>query len=315
MASWDRCAIYLKTNANATEKWLPLVRDGLIEFTPTLKRLDDSGAFVDADAVAPTIVLECTPFDLEKFNAKKWRAALKELKRRHPMLGVVGASQAKPLLKKLPVGSVVAYDADSGFVSSIGGHIEKYLIAERDGWTPADAPAPKPTAPPKPAAPKPKPAVKRKADQLTLPTASALPVPAPVTPGDRWEGYCGGIPELVKFAKKHGNSGGMSTLQVQKWYKRNPHKLPTWLRGHPFSVDHLISDKLGGHPFVFNYFVMPKSTNAKFGMYLTREKEDYVGPSAFTYACQFARWCRNTTRAYVDYSDFDPIVDSYIGRA
>ena len=132
---------------------------------------------------------------------------------------------------------------------------------------------------------------------------------------DRWEGYCGGIPELVKFAKKHGNSGGMSTLQVQNWYKRNPHKLPTWLQGHAFSVDHLISDKLGGHPFVFNYFVMPKSTNAKFGMYLTREKEDYVGPSAFTYACQFARWCRNTTRAYVDYSDFDPIVDSYIGRA
>ena len=58
MASWDRCAIYLKTNANATEKWLPLVRDGLIEFTPTLKRLDDSGAFVDAErgVVAPTVV-------------------------------------------------------------------------------------------------------------------------------------------------------------------------------------------------------------------------------------------------------------------
>ena len=95
--------------------------------------------------------------------------------------------------------------------------------------------------------------------------------------GDQLESYCGNMPDLIKFAKAKHATGGMTNTQVKNWLKQHPHNIPKWLRNATWSVDHIVSDKVGGNPWPHNYFIMPKSDNSHFNAFVDSEKKKYVG--------------------------------------
>jgi hypothetical protein len=71
---------------------------------------------------------------------------------------------------------------------------------------------------------------------------------------DQHASYCGSMVDLVAYAKKKHVQGGMSTTQVRNWIKKHD-MVPLWLKDVQWSVDHIVSDKLGGHPWPHNYFL------------------------------------------------------------
>jgi len=141
------------------------------------------------------------------------------------------------------------------------------------------------------------------------------PVPK-LTRAQQLESYCGSVPELINHARdKFSTTGGMSTTAVRKWYLKNTEFIPEWLRDKEWTVDHIISDHIGGYPYPYNYFLMPKSDNSSFGKWATKQKECYVGRKAFEDASAFARWCRIYSLRRIDFGKFDPISACMLGRA
>lgn len=134
--SWDRCLTFLKQNQPSTVKWLPLLRNGCIDWTASQRVMDaDTGVISDATSVA--IRIEMLPMDIDTFTAEEWQKRLRQLKHKYPALGIVGMKGARKLMLATP-GVPVQFDSAAGFVSSIGVNIDAYKKAEAAGWNPAD---------------------------------------------------------------------------------------------------------------------------------------------------------------------------------
>ena len=337
VVSWERCAIYLSRHGKGTASWLPLLRDGRLTHKFKRVSLNREGKLVPATPTHETVTLELSaPVALESFTRDVWMRTIEDLRQRYVPMRRNGAPDARSTLRRLPEGSEIAYDSAKGFVLSIGKNVERYLQAEKAGWDPdSEFPTNDEDATTTPMAlPAP--------DDGTSGTSGALVVAdddanaAPVSPtkrrkqsdaddhpkfawpqtrGDRLESSCGQIPELVAYAKRYALKGGISTVQVNRWFKKNPQFLPKWLHGQVVECDHVIPDALGGHPWVYNYFLMPSAANRHFLNWATAEKAEYVGAAAWKQAQDFAKWARNASRARIDYAKFDPITDAFLGRA
>lgn len=148
-------------------------------------------------------------------------------------------------------------------------------------------------------------------------TTTEAPIPQrTLTRSQQLESYCGMVEELVAHARTNfSTTGGMGTTAVRNWYMKNPHFIPEWLRDKEWTVDHIVSDNLGGFPWPYNYFLMPKSDNSRFGKWATKEKEAYVGKKVFGDASAFARWCRHYARNRIDFARHDPVSATFLGRA
>ena len=131
--SWDRCQAFLKENQPSTVKWLPLIRDGHLDWVASERVMDESGTISESSNVP--IAISMTPMELASFDADAWHERLRQLKAQYPALGVVGLKKARRLMEENP-GTAVQFDSASGFVSRIGVNIVAYKEAEAAGWNP-----------------------------------------------------------------------------------------------------------------------------------------------------------------------------------
>jgi len=131
--TWERCEVFLKENQPSTVKWLPLIRDGHLDWMASERVMDEGGTMSEASNVP--IAISMAPMDLASFDANAWQERLGQLKVLYPALGVVGLKKARKLMEENP-GTAVQFDSASGFVSSIGVNIVAYKEAEAAGWNP-----------------------------------------------------------------------------------------------------------------------------------------------------------------------------------
>ena len=133
--------------------------------------------------------------------------------------------------------------------------------------------------------------------------------------GEKTLSYCGNIRALCKYAEKTYNFGaGMKTQCVRQWLKKHPEHLPEWVKDKDYVVDHIIADSIGGVSWPNNYFIMPKAVNSHFRNYADREKQNYVGVAVFKAASSFQKWFRCAAIAKIDFSRYEPVVASFLGR-
>lgn len=145
----------------------------------------------------------------------------------------------------------------------------------------------------------------------------SLRTPAALTKEQQFNCYMGNCAPLMLYARdRYGDSGtgGITTRQVRAWLKANPQFVPEHLRAVDFHVDHIVGDGVGGQNWPLNYFLMPKTVNLYFGVWLTIEKRKYVGMPAWTAATNFTMWCAQKSRATLPFGTFDPVADKFLSK-
>jgi len=252
--SWAECERYLRITAKGCLPYVPLLRDGRCEVTLSACAEIAPGQF--GPKFTKTITVTTEPFLLKDVTRSAWAQRLKEIKKQHPALGITGLAAAKVAMAAKP-GQLVCYDGGSGYISSIGLNIERYL---HYGGVPAalDAPVQKkkktdvtvapptvpPAAPQAPASPPvapPPPAPPPAAPPSPTPPPVAPPPPAPPpaapavsaaraheAPGRRDPPdeinkllrTASAIPPLVKYLKsknKFNHMGMAHWREIRKW--------------------------------------------------------------------------------------------------
>ena len=108
--TWEGFQIFLSEHATSCAKWLPLMRDGEVDFQPAHARLTAQGE-VESVKVAETITIQ-TPFrvDLAKTTKAEWLAVCQNLQVAYPALSRGGKSGVKAALIRDYAG-VLAYDS------------------------------------------------------------------------------------------------------------------------------------------------------------------------------------------------------------
>ena len=334
--SWERCELYLHHHAKGTLKWLALLRDGHMKRKMVAMSLAADGALVRENEHCQTLELTLSqPFDLNNATDAVWKTELWSLRRRFPILRVVGATAAKKLLKRLDTGAIVVYEGGAGFISSIGIHVEAYLKAELAGWDPPGIVTNAPRV------------AKRKACVVAVegaanksPKAVVLNPAMIAPPKDIQDArmVCGS--RLLKdHLRKHplgnfianphvkqtklGASRATQTKAddfikevITKWALETREGVRFLanadLKPGEFTVDRIISRNGDGAGLncIWNLYLMPFRTNCKFGDRDGLSKEAFVGSLAWAIAKEAAERFRNDSEKDYCWNGFEKRANS-----
>ena len=316
--SWSRCEQFLRQNQKGTVRWLPLLRDGRVEWNADERSMSEDGLMSESRKMPMTI--EMAPVDLATITRESWLKRVKELKKRYPALGVVGVRSAAKLMQRSP-GVPVQFDSSSGFISSIGLNVAKYRDAETQGWNPTHGKLV--TATPLPIAKEPTPSVlgKRPAPVAVAAVATAgvstarvgsckriLPAKAAVAGRDP-SLYAPPTSALKQQARYAGTCQPLKKYLTQRrlWTKQHPDHWDAirewcktsggreWLREcgldpEGVHLDHIHDKKHIPINHAFNCYFMPGGANSHFGDRSDDDKVAYVGDQAWTTSWAFITW-------------------------
>lgn len=316
--SWERCETYLKQNQPGTVKWLPLLRNGRVEWNAVERSIDSNGT-LSAPRSVP-IVIETRPMRLDTITRDSWLECLNHLKKQYPPLAVVGIGCAKKLMERMP-GVPVQFDAASGFVSSIGLNIAKYLDAEATGWDPAKGRVVSVNP------------IKRPASTAAVVATAAAVVATPLMPKrpkiDTHDHEAPGrrdppsevhkllrtaarCPPLIKYLKKEGKFAYMNEGQwrcIRKWSETADGM--AWLNMAgldplSFHLHHVKAKEVGGHYSVYNCVFAPGSANGWWGKLDSLHMREYIGDGAAKLSDRHAKWCAAWAAKGIDQIKFHP---------
>lgn len=122
-------------------------------------------------------------------------------------------------------------------------------------------------------------------------TQTPYPIP---TPEEQRMRVCALNVDLVDFLHHRYKDCEYSQAVVRKWYTDNSERLKgTGLTVETVSVDHILPRSIGGHSCVYNYCLLSRRDNSRFGDRITTEKRQYIGRQAVKIANGFACWVRS----------------------
>lgn len=307
--TWARCGQYLKQNQSAALRWLPLLRDGEVAWQASERALNADGTLTAPKMVSLTIKMQ--PMDLATISRESWLTVLKQLKNRYPPLAVVGLKAAKRLMQRSP-GLACQFDGASGYVSSIGINIEKYLAAERQGWDPADGPVgrqkrPLPEATAATVAPTAAPTALRAPKAHEAPGRRAPP--SQVQKLLRTAARC---PPLIRYLKSERQFAYMNEAHwrcIRKWCETVDGV--AWLKDAgldplSFHLHHVKAKETGGHYSVYNCVFAPGSANSWWGAIDSADMREYVGEEACKLSGRHAKWAAVQAARGLDQTAFQP---------
>lgn len=268
--SWEAFEEFLSQHAKSCAKWLPLLRDGQVEFSPAHAKLNAQGE-VEAVKVTETVIVQ-TSFRANVATTTKaeWLAVCQNLQVAFPALGRGGKSGVKAALLRENPAVVLAYDSGNGFWRSIGGQIERYRATLAIAPVPiAPAPIPVAQAVPMPMA----------AQSIALPVVPVAPAPSaePVeisfndsiaeleipSKSAQLLRTCGRCMPLIGYLKRKHAYEYMSKKQfttVKEWARTVDGV--DWLKAanldpRSFHVHHINAESRGGYNSVFNFAFVP----------------------------------------------------------
>jgi hypothetical protein len=320
--SWEGFERFLQQNAKSCVKWLPLMRDGEVEFQPAHARLTAQGE-VENVKIDAKMTIQTTPIDLATTSRTDWLEICKRLEAAYPALGRGGKSGVKAALIR-DYADVLAYDSGNGFWRSIGGQLDKYKASLAAPPVLPIVPAPVPIAPaPLPVAH----AVPMMAQPLALPTVPAVPAPsgAPVEISDPFAAVdapsksqqllrtCGRILPLISYLKKKKCYEFMTKAQfnaIRAWTKEPEGR--QWVKESgldpdSFHIHHVHAAARGGMDSVFNLCFVPGGLNSSWGDNFSEAMRAYVGEDACRLSAAHSNFIRKEVAKGVSQTRFDPM--------
>jgi hypothetical protein len=115
---------------------------------------------------------------------------------------------------------------------------------------------------------------------------------------------CAMNPKLLAAMKGKFHQRPIPNGEILAWYQEHPGELTgTGLDTKTVSVDHIVPQNIGGFSHVFNYCLIPRRVNSKFGDRFDTYKRKYIGKQAVEIALGFSRWARD--RSDVDLFKFN----------
>jgi hypothetical protein len=272
--SWEGFQSFLEQNAKSCVKWLPLMRDGEVEFQPAHARLTAQGEVETVKLTEIITIRTAFRVDLATTTKTDWLAECQNLQVAYPALSRGGKSGVKATLIRDDAG-VVAYDSGNGYFRSIGGQLEKYRASLAEPPVPI-VPAPVPIAQaPVPVAH----AMPMMAQPLALPTVPAVPAPsaepvnisvnesiAPIeipSKSAQLLRTCGRCMPLIGYLKRKNAYEFMSKKQfncVKEWARTVDGV--DWLKAagldpNSFHVHHINAESRGGYNSCYNFAFVP----------------------------------------------------------
>lgn len=109
--SWEGFERFLNEHSKSCAKWLPLLRDGHVEFSPAHARLGAQGE-VEAVKMAETMTIQTTfRANVATTTKAEWLAECARIQAAYPALGRGGKSGVKAALLREEAGKVLPYDS------------------------------------------------------------------------------------------------------------------------------------------------------------------------------------------------------------